>query len=314
VRSERPLGIAYRLAEPFCDYLGVTVPKGDGPFVLDALKPFLDVLGAKEVSPGLYRAGEGGGTFKHSERGQVAVFGASGQIMAGVRSMGSLPEFCMAFASRGAHRITRLDAACDYSVDAPPLVRSFYRVASAGGIQISRKTVAGHDVRAELGLNFRGEETGTVYIGARHSRVLAVLYDKQWERVSRGLSDPGPMLRVELRIKAQCGATLRDVVSPERVFYHYAAPDICKVPSGVGDWSPNAEGFVLPERHEFTPAERMSFLARESTDVRRLFELAATIGPEGFPMLQRELLARWKRFTQGGMGQSPIEASVVTVH
>ncbi len=118
-------------------------------------------------------------------------------------------------------------------------------------------------------------------------------------RLSKGFPDPGPLYRIEMRVKSKIGATLRDAWDPTCLFYHLASPALIAAPPNIQHWESGAMGFDLPPRVERTPAERMAMLLGASADVRRLLELADACGPHG-----RELLCS-RLMTMGVDGELP---------
>jgi hypothetical protein len=82
-----------------------------------------------------------------------------------------------------------------------------------------------------------GESGFTIYFGAKHARIHARVYDKSAEALSRRSQVLPPTLRVELTFDVRVGASLRDAVSPQALFWHYAAA-LLPPPPNVPSWSP----------------------------------------------------------------------------
>jgi len=292
------------LREPFCDYLRVTVPYEVSARVVDEFRPFLDMVGCAEVAPGLCRIGAEGGVFKHGKSGAVAVYVMSGQLLAIWRDVGLLQDAVLLLSGYPS-RVTRLDATCDFLEDAPPIVARLYKRAMAGELSLSRKRITPSNAEVRLSAGHDGRQTGTLYLGRRgKADVVAVVYDKRWERISKGCSDPGLLLRVEIRCSAGVGCVLGDVLAPERLFYHFAAPDLVEAPSGVSEWKPHAEGFYLSKRREFTAAERMGHLVDGSADIGRAIALSLEACGD-LSVLERSLRARGRRVAAGMRSSMP---------
>lgn len=267
------------VCNPFCDYLNVTSPKDNGDLIMDALKPLLDALGASEVAEGIYKYGLKGGTFKYSKRGQVVIFSASGGFLQTLRERGLFGDYLSALASFP-HRVSMLHATVDFLIEPSEIVQRVKRLGQEGEIALTRKSIPPKFVHSLLSLNAAGVETGTVYLGNRkNADVWAKVYDKQHERLSKGFEDPGAILRVEIAVQSDVGATLRDAFNPLALFYNFASSSLVEPPLDVPAWSANGEGFVLDEKpSNLTYEQRLKSILEGSLDVSRLIRLAS----EGF--------------------------------
>lgn len=304
-----PVPIADRVAAPFCDYVRVTVPAPYDDDAMDELRPFLDCLGCGQVAEGLYQRVGRPGVLRRQKRQGLSSFAVSGNLLTDLRAVGLYDQFLSVFAAVP-HRVTLIDAACDFLIPAPSRVCALYAEARTGTFRLTRKVVPAHAVRAVLNSDIEGNETGTVYLGRRGAAdVYARVYDKRHERICRGAADPGPLLRVEMTGTGGVGITLKDASDPERFFYHYAAPDLCEAPSGVGEWVPNAEGFVMQKRPEFTPYQRLARIVSDSPDLGRVADLLGQLegGIAAGMVLLRSMLERRKsmrdaaqKFSKGG--------------
>jgi hypothetical protein len=249
----------------------------------------LDAAGFSCISEGpgvgvrLYQC-ETLGTVRFFPRHQVLVLSASGQACAQLRSCGLWGEY-LASISAVCHRVTTLHATLEIDADAPPVLAEVLSRAHQGAISISRKAVPPSHVQQIFSPGLDGRVTGTVYLGGPNADVRAVVYDKREERWRKTERDVGPLLRYEMRLKSGCRVTLRDAFAPVEVFYHYASPALVARPEGVPDWSPKAEGYMLPKRQEFTPWQLIDRKLEFSPDVRRLVELARECGPHGVDLL-----------------------------
>lgn len=267
------------ICNPFCDYLNVTSPKDNGDLIMDALKPLLDALGASEVAEGIYKYDLKGGTFKYSKRGQVVIFSASGGFLQTLRERGFFGDYLSALASFP-HRVSMLHATVDFLVEPSEIVQRVKRLGQEGEIALTRKSIPPKFVHSLLSLNAAGVETGTVYLGNRkNADVWAKVYDKQHERLSKGFDDPGAILRVEIAVQSDVGATLRDAFNPLALFYNFASTSLVEPPLDVPVWSANGEGFVLDEKpSNLTYEQRLKSILEGSLDVSRLLRVAT----EGF--------------------------------
>lgn len=272
---------------PFADFLKLTVPVGEAPFLRDRLEAIILEAGGHEATPGLFRLGEGG-TVKFRESGKVGSVGVSGAALSALRGAGLYLPFLSAV-SECPHRVTQIDVAVDVPVDAGPVVKRLYRKAVAGGLQLTRKSLASKHVKRIARVGFAdGRETGTVYLGSRTSAVCARVYDKRNEVLDKAvkahgshpdvlrLNDPGPLTRYEVTCGRKVGMTLRDAAEPAALFWHYAGA-LLKAPAGVPAWEPHSEGYELP-KHEPDPVRQLRLLLEVSPDVRRVLRLVHAIG------------------------------------
>lgn len=295
-----PINQGSAVGAPFCDYLRVSMEPAAADEVEGALRPLLEHAGcvANPAAPGEYLHHGGGGSFKRLKPGRVDVLSLSGSLLADLRAGGVLNP-TLAVLGTVPHRVTRLDAARDYGLPGPLYVAEIHRLALAGRIRLTylagspgmRRLITPEQVSVHLSADVRGAQTGTVNLGRRGSAdVIACVYDKRHERLCRGFPDPGELLRVEMRLGKSVGMTLRDASSPERLFYHYAAPDLCSMPPAMEPWLAHAEGLVLQPIPQFTADERLARLVERSGELGRILELAlatdATLGSL-FALLRR---------------------------
>lgn len=297
-------------AEPFADFIGVTVPVDVWPDLFDDLGPEFEGLGmSAEVDEDrmkLWRTGgDGYGTVKAHAIGQVWAIGISGTVCAGLRVAKRMRSVLSAIGCRP-HRVTRLDASLDLSLDAAPIVSRITAAGRRGELSLTRKSIAPETVETHLGLRVDGVESGTVYCGSRSAEARMVVYDKRHERLSRKLPDLGNLTRFECRLKGGIGITLRDCDQPREVFWHHVAPDFLPRPDGVAEWIAHGSGFVLDRAAPPTPVQRMYALLERSPDVRRLLTLSDQVGPYGLRML----VSRLQRMASGdGALPTPDDAS-----
>lgn len=289
----------------FCDYLNVSASYDECATVLDDVLPLLDEVGAERVAGGDILGTwhePGGGTFKSSRRGKVAVLSASGQFLATLRTLHLFGSYLRAL-SVIPHRVSLLHATMDVFEDAPPVVDRVYQRALSGGVALTRKAIKREHVKRFWGPGKDGRETGTVYMGARgNADVWAKVYDKRQERLDRKFPDPGPVTRYEVCVHGDAGPTLRDAQDPTAIFYHFASPSLLPRPEGVPAWVSGAEGYVAPPKQEKSAAERLRALVDSSPAFERALKLAAEMGdPSGMSALVSFLSARAIRLARGAV-------------
>lgn len=289
------------LCEPFVDYLNITSPKDNLQSLTNALRPFIDALGMSEVKQGFFRLPDCEGTIKIFLKSNVSVFGASGQVLQRLRNKGLYNQYLAEFANYE-HRISMMHVTCDYRIDAPKYLSKLYATAQKGAIYLTRKAINPLHVAMQVGRNLEGADTGTVYLGKRqNSDVWARVYDKRQERIAKGFDDPMPMLRVEIAVQSDVNATLRDASLPSDIFYHHASRSLVEAPASFTGWQPHGQGFhIPPNQFEPTPHERLTFIAENSLDITRIFELAsASYGDDALAEIQKIIRNRFIRFKNG---------------
>lgn len=280
-------------ALPLADWVSVSLP-------IDSVLPVLDALRlvVSEV-PGVsaYALGEGwafsdGGLLQvRSRSGSYRVISVSGAALSALRTAGVYGECLRLFGSEP-HRLTRLDVALDVMVHAPPLLRDLYRRAVHGGVSLSRKSLdpARHLTRY-VGPGLDGEETGTIYLGARSAEVKARVYDKRHERICRVGSDPGPWTRYELSVTSKVGVSLKDAWEPSPVFWHYmedVLQGVLERPRGVPRWHPGGDGFSLPSRPPRDPVGVLRCRLDRSREIQDVCSMARGV-PGGSVLVYRLL-------------------------
>lgn len=297
---------------PFCDYLGLTFPRvevGDAPpSIVETVLLLFAQLGCGLISEGVYELGAYSGKVYSKRRGLVWMFSVSGAAMRSIREAGLLTELAMLIHDVP-HRVTRLDASCDYGIDAPPFLAGLHRRLRKGSLVMGKKVVRDSDMTAYICKNEQGRRTGTIYLGSPKAEIRACIYDKQFERVSKGFPDPGELLRIEIRLRSQVGCTVFDAVDPERLYYHYAAPDLCELPESVRPWVADGQGFeVLPVQSHLTPYARIKSLIGESAVIEHMLKLARQDGAGG---LQGVFTLLKRKFDAEGTAKAPKLSLVV---
>lgn len=278
------------LGSPFTDYLNVTTPVDNADAVRAALFPLIESLGAfEEVPDEGFRFYEPrivsgkvqlvpDGMLKIKPRGKVLVVSASGAVLRRLRERGSFSEYLAVLASFP-HRVSMLHATADYHVACPPAVIGQVKAAASSGLlSLTRKRLLPSHCTYLLGSDCDGLETGTVYLGNKaNADVWAKVYDKRHERLSRGYAEPGSIVRVEVAVQSDVGATLRDALHPRDLFYHFAGRSLVEVPPDFSGWSAHGEGYVLGERRDRTLFERMDSLIENSIDIAKLGAMAIVL-------------------------------------
>jgi hypothetical protein len=291
------LPVVSMLGVPFTDYLNVTVPFDIGAEVSDKLLPVIESIGPmSEVDHGVYRLFDErlkptGAVFKFKKRGKVHVISASGMALAALRSTGNYSNYLREL-SLFPHRVSMLHATQDYFVlDPSAVILSVKDAAFSEQLFLTRKVLKKAHVNALLSPGITGTETGTVYLGNRaNADVWAKVYDKQHERLQRAGIDPGPIVRVEIAVQSDVGATLRDAFDPHDLYFHFASKSLVEAPQGFQGWVPSGEGFVLGESREILPLDRLDRLLDFSLDLTRLIDIAvAAYGAKSGVVLSRLL-------------------------
>lgn len=294
------------LGSPFTDYLNVTTPVDNADAVRAAVVPLVESLGSFEEIEGEgfkffdVRLVNGkvqlvpDGMLKIKPRGKVLVVSASGAVLRRLRERSLFPEY-LAVLGSFPHRVSMLHATADYHVASPPaVIAQVKQAASAGELSLTRKRLLPSHCTYLLGADCDGLETGTVYLGNKaNADVWAKVYDKRHERLSRGYAEPGSIVRVEVAVQSDAGATLRDALNPRDLFYHFAGRSLVEVPPDFSGWSAHGEGYVLGERRERTLFERMDALIEHSVDVAKVGAMAIVLyGDMAVQVIGRKVVQR----------------------
>jgi hypothetical protein len=298
-----------RASEPFCDFLSVSFPETpslpeDDAIVPDVLR-MLEPCGCNQLAENIWEVGAYHGTVKVFERQRVRVLSFSGGALRALRESALLRDIVLKL-SEVPHRVTRLDASCDYLVDAPPVIERYYRLVRRGSVAVGSKVVRAKDMTVYFGAALDGRRTGTLYLGGPKAEIRVCIYDKRHERLCKGAADPGPLLRVEVRSRSQVGCSVYDALYPEALFYHYAAPGLVLPPAPVRPWGPYGAGFKLPAQPaKYTPAQRLKWLIEDSAVVAEMFVLVRKLEPGGLDYLFTQLRRRYEARARPGPGSVP---------
>lgn len=262
-----------------CDWLDVTFSPSEAPWpsvnrlLLDA---GFDAESA-DRSTFVYRLGRATVMFGPSRGALRASF--SGSACAALRDHGTWSDLLSALSSVP-HRVTRVDAALDLSVDGADLVDLMRKRYASGAVNLGRKAV---QTSVVLSVRPDGRETGTWYAGRlTKARYTARVYDKAWEALQKRGELLPPRARVEVTAKGgDSGATLRDAAEPAALFWHLASPALLDAPEGIPLWTPNRDlGWVAPAKH-FDPAALLKRRVESSALLDALAVLADDLGPNG---------------------------------
>lgn len=270
-----PINHQLAICEPFCDYLNVTSFKDNASLVLDEIRPFLDVVGASETLDGLFTLPDKGGTFKTGTRNKVCVFSASGGFLEAFRSHGVFADYlCALF--QFPHRVSMLHATADFRIDAPPVIEAIYELGKAGKLSFTRKAITSNNVNKLVSPARDGRDTGTVYLGNRkNADVWGKVYDKGHERFCKTGADFGQLVRVEIAVQSDIGATLKDAYNPHNLFYHFAGQSVVTQPANFAPWLPFGDGFDLERTaNNLTGIQRLKGILDNSLDVSRLLRIS----------------------------------------
>lgn len=272
------------------DYLTVTVPKGAGLDLRDALTDVCLSLPESQTDPLGVRVGKFA-LLRFQDRPTVTVASISGVMCAALRTAALLDAFLAGVASCGPHRVTQLHAALDLEVDAPPELDNIYARTRTHGVALTRKRIPGRAIKWIKSVSDDGRDTGSIQIGhrARHE-TTACIYDRHQDALDKGKPDPGRLLRYELRTGVP-GLTLRDASHPASVFYHFMGAFFPR-PDDVAPWSPHGEGFTLP-RVEIELPMQLRRQVERSADLDRMFRLVDQMPGEGIDALVRLVRAQY---------------------
>jgi hypothetical protein len=262
-----------------CDWLDVTYAPDCAPWptvnrlLLDA---GFDAESA-DRSSFVYRLDRAVVMFGPSRGSMRASF--SGSACAALRDHGSWHELLCELGCVP-HRVTRVDAALDLSIDGADMVDLMRKRYPSGAVNLCRKSVHTSMV---LSVRPDGRETGTWYAGRlTKARYTARVYDKAWEALQKRGELLPPRTRVEVTAKGgDSGATLRDAAQPAALFWHLASPAILDAPEGSPVWTPNHDlGWIAPAKH-FDAASLLKRRVESLAMLDALALLADDLGPYG---------------------------------
>jgi hypothetical protein len=276
--------VIYSQSRVFCDHLTVTCSPDDSFLsdFADALACFGCPVLFSDRDDLTYRVGSHG-TVKTKRTARWHLVSVSGSALRHFRSSGEFEALLSAIAAVP-HTVTRLDVSSDVFCDFPEFLDGLDSVYPDRRMRLTRKSQP-----ASVLLSPRltdGRLTGTYYVGKRGNTVSLAVYDKQQEALDRRGESLPPTTRVELRVSREVGATLRDAVMPESLFYHYVPSDVLPRPDGVAEWSSHAEPWQPSAASPVLDYQLLKRRIDNSPELGCLVDLAGRLGPEGLTLLQ----------------------------
>ena len=264
----------------FCDFLDVTFAPDDCPY------PDLNLLllGAgfivRRDSSGhvVYYPPTERGVAKITHCAKFAKISLSGGVCSYLRDIG-LWEEALSILGSSPHKVTRLDAALDVSLDAADVIDALRARYPDGKVNLGRKALP---VSVMLSTRDDGRESGTYYVGHRTAaRMTCRVYDKSLEALAKRGEKLPTTTRFEVTARKDSGATLRDAALPSSIFWHIAAPALLSRPEGIPMWAPNTDmGYQVPVR-TFEPAETLRRRVESSAELEALLGVADSMGQSG---------------------------------
>lgn len=271
----------------FCDWLDVTFKPTDSP--VSQIRLWLDSM----LCPVRYEDDQGAkvdvgyGLISFDTRERFHRISASGAALEHFRLTGELENYLSLLASQP-HTVTRLDAARDYPVDAPPFLRRLEERYPNDKVNLQRKAL--RVTRMYSSRDSDGALTGTWYVGHRsQARVTARVYDKQAEALEKRGEELPPTTRVELTFRKDHGCTLRDAAMPYSLYHQFASPALVEKPSDAPEWSPHGEGWSGDPVTPKLPLDLFKRRVEYSPELARLIELSKAFGEPGIDILLRTL-------------------------
>ena len=276
----------------FCDWLTTTckpVYSFEYPLGL-----FLDNLGFcitySDSSSRTYSLpnSSGTGSLKLQTNSKFHLASCSGGILKFLRDNNLLSNY-LDIISEVPHSVTRLDVACDYSIDAPIVLRALENAYPNDKCKLSRKHCK--VTRMYSSRESDGQLSGTWYAGHKQDVVISArIYDKSLELLNKKfLATNEPITRLELTASKSVGCTLRDAVICDPLFYKLASPAFVSVPPGIPDWEPFGDycNWVSDPSVPALPIEIIRKKFEFSPDISRIVDLVAPLGEEGISMALR---------------------------
>lgn len=279
---------------PFTDAFDMTFPLERAHDVETLLRPHLLDVGASADFPGCWRVprlvqslsgppvASGGKrdtpTVRTKSLPSVFSLGVSGGACSSFRVLG-IWNSLLADLWTIPHHVTRLHATADAPLSGPASIAAVVSAGRAGGLHLSRKALNPRHVKRYDELDVRGECAGGVYLGNPKAEVRGLVYCKRNETEVRGLPDPGPLTRTEIRLSID-GITLRDVSNPSAIFWHYAR-ELLAPPPGAEDWTAGDTGFLVEPREERSIWDRLRLKVETWHDLLELGLMADQAGPYG---------------------------------
>lgn len=287
VRSKLSVGSSVR-ADVICDWLDVTCSPIDSFF--EALDDWLCGHGMSVRYSSDYSRSYsfGSGVLQLSTKFNVHRASASGAFLSGLREAGLYRDYINILGSVG-HKITRLDAALDVSIDAPAILDALDS-AYGGSFNFGRKALRTKVIK-ERRLS-DDALTGTWYAGhLSKARVSARVYDKQQERLNHGIITDS-LTRYEITFRKDYGCSLWDALMPKSIFYSHSSGLVDPPDGGFDDWA--SRGLVpwVSEPVDTTlTVEKFSKSLEFSEELKYLASKGAKFGDTGKALIMRKFEA-----------------------
>lgn len=294
--------------DAICDWLDVTYGPTDCPYPdLNLFLLGLEFTATRDRAGGvLYAPPIGRGVIKVLHSSRFAKISFSGGVCAYLRSICQF-EPALGVLCSSPHKVTRLDAAMDYPVDAADVICHLLRRYPSGEVSLMRKTMA---LTRFTSVRTDGRESGTLYVGYRSAaRFTARVYDKSLEALEKRAELLPATTRFEVTARKDAGATLRDAALPNSLFWHIAAPALLNRPEGIPVWSPNTDFHWSSTKREFDPAMVLQRRIDASAEIDSLISVADALGDSGRKYLLHLLSKRV--MSSGGLAADERSCDVV---
>jgi len=290
------------VSPPFCDYLRFTVPEHANSDTSESLKPYLSSIGCYDDYA--YIRSPSGGTYTAKNHYGVSSHTFTGKLLSDLRDHGIYNEFLAAISLLPAYRLTRADITVDVDIDGADYIPWFFQKCQAGLMDLTKRQAKTKELTQFLGLSFRDTSriTGTVYKGSPKAEIRLVAYDKSQEIYDRTGQVTPPKTRLELKLTDKTLVTLRDLVNPSSIFYHYLPSIALPKPQNVPSWLPYPPigSFSVDRSERSTPYARAgSILDNLSSSFRSLGRLAME-NPERSEAFIELLLSRVRKEVLAG--------------
>lgn len=275
-----------------CDYLDIT-SKPDSAVcseVIDFVTPYVSDVRVKDHATILDF--EGSGTMKVEKRSTWSRVSASGSVLSLFRALSIFDNYLSLLGSHP-HRVTRLDAACDFSGDFADLLPKLRRKFSHQKVKLTQKSLPVTYLTSRRESDNR--ETGTFYAGRhRKARVSARVYDKSQQMSDVHGIDIPPTIRYELTVRSEAGASLRDASEPDSIFWHFMSPSLLKIPPKLSPdpWEPDRSFNWESVPLDSDPAATLVSSVNHSAWLDHMASVADKLGPNGRRFLLREISKR----------------------
>lgn len=224
----------------------------------------------------------------------------SGSVLSYLRSVNCFTS-TLSFFSEFPHHITRLDSALDADIVSSLRLR-YLRDKYPVNCALTSRALS---TNWRLSTGIDGKETGTFYVGDTRKSTLATArcYDKRhqlWQTTSCDLGFEVFRYEITSRFKRdRDGATLRDVLDPTSLFYHFASPSLLRKPKDVADWVGGSSfTFSVESPSDVLPSAQLKALIQENYLFQRIAALSRLPGSGGVDYALSLLRQEIERFNQ----------------